>query len=213
MRPSSVGSTRIMLTYNYRVLNTDAMKAAVDAAAKAGIGLTAMKTQGKRQQGEATEAQAKLLAHFIGRGFTHEQACLKVVWEDQRIATICSQMPNLQYPVVQRCRRSGQDQPDRRRQGGDGAACPSHRLVLLRWMHKTSARAHSPAVSPVGDVMRSLMYYHGYGDRELSKSVLAGLPAEVRQRLGTMDFSDAERVCPHRMPIAKLMREAAGLVG
>jgi len=40
----------------------------VDAATKAGIGLTAMKTQGKRQQGEATEAQAKLLAHFIGRG-------------------------------------------------------------------------------------------------------------------------------------------------
>ena len=35
----------IMMTYNFRTMGTDRMKAAIDAAAKAGIGLTAMKTQ------------------------------------------------------------------------------------------------------------------------------------------------------------------------
>ena len=35
----------IMMTYNYRLMVKDEMKRAVDACAKAGIGLTAMKTQ------------------------------------------------------------------------------------------------------------------------------------------------------------------------
>ena len=37
----------IMTTYNYRLMNTDDMKRAVEACTKAGIGLTAMKTQAK----------------------------------------------------------------------------------------------------------------------------------------------------------------------
>jgi aryl-alcohol dehydrogenase-like predicted oxidoreductase len=35
----------IMMSYNYRIMGTDKMKRAVDACVKAGIGLTAMKTQ------------------------------------------------------------------------------------------------------------------------------------------------------------------------
>jgi uncharacterized protein len=65
---------------------------------------------------------------------------------------------------------------------------------------------------PVGDVMRSLMYHHGYGDNDRARSVLAGLPEATRQRLGALDYSAAERVCPHRMPIAVFMKEAAGLL-
>jgi len=38
----------IMLKYDFRLMQTDAMKAAMDAATKAGIGLTAMKTQSRR---------------------------------------------------------------------------------------------------------------------------------------------------------------------
>ena len=37
----------IMTTYNYRLMNTNDMKRAVDVCAEAGIGLTAMKTQAK----------------------------------------------------------------------------------------------------------------------------------------------------------------------
>jgi len=35
-----------MMTYNYRLMNSDKMKQALDACTAAGIGLTAMKTQG-----------------------------------------------------------------------------------------------------------------------------------------------------------------------
>ena len=66
--------------------------------------------------------------------------------------------------------------------------------------------------APVGDVMRSLMYYHGYGDRDLARSVFAGLPDATRRRLGEIDYSAAEQVCPRRLPIAALMKEATELL-
>ena len=201
----------VMLTYNYRVLNTDAMKAAVDAAAKAGIGLTAMKTQGKRQQSEATESHAELLAHFIGRGFTHEQACLKVVWEDQRIAAICSQMPNLS--ILSSNVAAALDKTSLT--AADKAALEQHAQVTgssycagCTNLCEAALAGHAPG----GDVMRSLMYYHGYGDRNLARSVFTGLPEATRRRLGEMDYSAAEQVCPRRLPIAALIKEATELL-
>ena len=201
----------VMLAYNYRVLNTDAMKAAVDAATKAGIGLTAMKTQGKRQQGEATEAQAKLLAHFIGRGFTHEQACLKVVWEDQRITAICSQMPNLN--ILSSNVAAALDKTSLT--SADKAALEQHAQATRSFYCAGCTSLCEAALAgraPVGDVMRSLMYYHGYGDRDLARSVFAGLPEATRRRPGEMDYSAAEQVCPRRLPIAALIKEATELL-
>ena len=201
----------IMLTYNYRVMNTDAMKAAVDAATKAGIGLTAMKTQAKRQQSEPTEAETKLLTHLVERGFTREQACVKAVWEDKRIGSLCSQMPNLTIlssNVAAALDKTSLTAADKRalEQYAQAtcsrycAGCTSHCEAAL------AGRA------PVGDVMRSLMYYHGYSDRDLARSVFAGLPEATRQRLGAMDYSAAEQACPHRLPIGALMKEATELL-
>jgi uncharacterized protein len=201
----------IMLAYNYRVMNTDAMKAAVDAATKAGIGLTAMKTQGKRQQGEPTEAQAKLLEHFVGRGFTQEQACLKAVWEDQRITTICSQMANL--TILSANVAAALDKTSLT--AADKAALEQHaRATCSSYCAGCTILCEAALAgrAPVGDVMRSLMYYHGYGDRDLARSVFAGLPEATRQRLGAMDYSVAEQACPHRLPIGALMKEATELL-
>ena len=82
----------IMLKYDFRIMQTDAMKAAMDAAAKAGIGLTAMKTQGSGPIPTETEADLKLGGHFIQRGFNQQQAKLKILWENPQLATLCSQM-------------------------------------------------------------------------------------------------------------------------
>jgi hypothetical protein len=201
----------VMLTYNYRVLNTDAMKAAVDAATKTGIGLTAMKTQGKRQQGEATEAEARLLAHFIGRGFTREQACLKAVWEDPRIATICSQMPNLS--ILSSNVAAALDKTSLT--SADKAALEQHAQATGSFYCAGCTSLCEAALAgraPVGDVMRGLMYYHGYGDRDRARSIVTGFPEEARGRLGDLDYSAAEQVCPRRLPIAALMKEAAELL-
>jgi predicted aldo/keto reductase-like oxidoreductase len=65
---------------------------------------------------------------------------------------------------------------------------------------------------PVGDVMRYLMYYHDYGDRDRARALFAELPAETRSRLGQVDYSPAEARCPQRIAIGRLMREAGRIL-
>src|SRR4029077_3452931 len=64
----------LMLKYDYRLMHTDAMRAAMDACAKAGVGLTAMKTQGGGPIRPENEADLKLAGQFVQRGFTSQQA-------------------------------------------------------------------------------------------------------------------------------------------
>ena len=83
-------------------------------------------------------------------------------------------------------------------------------LALTSWAF--AAPVPIAGRAPVGDVMRSLMYHHGYGDRDFAGSVFAGLPEATRRRLGEIDYSAAEQVCPRRLPIAALMKEATELL-
>ena len=85
----------IMMTYNYRLMHTERMQAAVAACVEAGIGLTAMKTQGGGSVKTNTETELELGGRFLRKGFTQYQAKLKAVWENPHIASICAQMPNM----------------------------------------------------------------------------------------------------------------------
>ena len=85
----------IMMTYNYRLMHTDRMRRAVDACHEAGIGLTAMKTQGGGQVRTDSDTELELAGRFLQKGYTNAQARLKAVWENQQIASICSEMPNM----------------------------------------------------------------------------------------------------------------------
>jgi aryl-alcohol dehydrogenase-like predicted oxidoreductase len=73
----------IMMSYNYRLMVKDKMKSAVDACVKAGIGLTAMKTQAAFSAyfyssiGSETDDALKMTESFIKKGYTAEQAKLK----------------------------------------------------------------------------------------------------------------------------------------
>ena len=91
----------IMMSYNYRLMVKNKMKRAVDACVKAGIGLTAMKTQAAftanfyASIGSETDDALEMTENFLKKGYTAEQAKLKVVWENPNIASICSAMPNM----------------------------------------------------------------------------------------------------------------------
>jgi hypothetical protein len=56
--------------------------------------------------------------------------------------------------------------------------------------------------------MRCLMYHQYYGEPELARLTFAELPEEVRRRLPEVDYSPAERACPHGLAIGKFMRQA-----
>jgi len=66
-----------------------------------------------------------------------------------------------------------------------------------------------PASVPVGRVMRYLMYGRNYGNRDFARSRFRALPVETRAVMARLDYTAAEARCPQKMPIGRLMREAA----
>jgi uncharacterized protein len=197
----------VMFTYNFRIMHTEKMKAAVAACVTAGIGLVAMKTQGGGPVKTDSEAELQVAGRFLERGFTDKQARLKAVWENPDIACICSQMPNL--TILGANVAASRDLT---------ALSRTDFELLERFASETRAgycagcgRICLEAVGgtvPVSDVMRCLMYYRDYGDHDLARQIYAGLPEQTRVRLSEVDYSKAERVCPQGLAIAQLMREA-----
>jgi len=200
----------IMLKYDFRIMQTDDMKAAMDAATTAGIGLTAMKTQGSGQIQTATEADLKLGGHFIQRGFTQQQAKLKILWENPQIATVCSQMGSvnvLHSNIAAALDKTVLTAEDHAALREYAAATQSRHCTGCTQFCETALNHQAP----VGDVMRALMYHRSYGDPELARTVFHRLPETVRLGLSGFDYTAAEQACPHRMPIGQLMQEAIEL--
>jgi predicted aldo/keto reductase-like oxidoreductase len=197
----------IMFTYNFRLMNEPRMKAAVEACCQAGIGLTAMKTQGGGPVKRDSDSEIHMASRFMQKGFTAEQAKLMAVWEDKRIASICSQIPNLTImaanavAAVDQNRLSASDRALLNQYARETCSdyCAGCGRVCLQALNKSV---------PINDVMRSLMYFHSYQDQMLARSTFQGLPAETGTLLGRLDFKTAERSCPRNLPIGRMMKEA-----
>jgi predicted aldo/keto reductase-like oxidoreductase len=196
----------IMHTYNTTIMHKPAMMAAVEACNKAGIGLVAMKTQGMGPASVPTEAELKVAEQFLKRGFTDKQARLKGVWENKGIASICSQMPSVNILAANVA--AARDQTAL-------STAELRSLYDLACAEKTAYCGGCGSLCqaatgglPVNEVMRCLMYHREYDEPGLGRSVFAELPEDVRVRLAHADYARAEAVCPHRLDIARLMREA-----
>jgi predicted aldo/keto reductase-like oxidoreductase len=201
----------IMFTYNYRLMHESRMKAAVDACYRAGIGLTAMKTMGGGPVKSDSESEIEMAGRFMQKGFTDHQAKLMAVWEDKRIASICSQMPNLTIMATNAVAALDQTRLSK-----------LDRALLAEYAKETCGnycsgcgRLCSEVLAkrvPINDVMRCLMYFHSYQDPGLARSTFKTLAPQTREFLTQLDFSEAERACPRNLPIGRLMQEAANLL-
>ena len=198
----------IMMTYNYRLMHTDRMRRAVDACVQAGIGLTAMKTQGGGSVRTDTDAELNLAGRFMQKGFTDAQAKLMAVWQNPNIASICSQMPNMSILMANTA--AAMDKT---------ALSASDTQLLQQYARETQTdycagctgicQSAIGEKAPIGDVMRYLMYSRSYGDRDHAKAEYRKIPQTIRDRLTQIDYSPAEKQCPQKMAIARLMQEAA----
>lgn len=202
----------IMMTYNFRLMHEDAMQRAVGACARAGIGLTAMKTQGGGQVHNDSETELKLAGRFLKKGFNDAQARLKAVWENVNIASICSEMPNMTIlmsnvaAATDKTKLSALDEK-----------------LLLQYAHESRSDycmgctdICEPMVNsrfPIGDAMRYLMYARSYGDCHRGREKFQKIPVGIRRQMGNVDYSPAENRCPRNMAIGRLMREALAELG
>lgn len=200
----------IMTTYNYRVMIKDEMKRAIAACHKAGIGLTAMKTQAKSSwspMGEESAESRALAKRFLDKGVTEEQAKLLAVWTDERIAAICSNMNTL--AILKANTEAAVNQvrltvADRRCFDAEAMATAAHYCAGCT----SNCQPALAAAVPVGKIMRCLMYSRSYGDHFNARVEFSDVPPTIRWQLATLDYRAAEQRCPQGMPIGRLMAEA-----
>jgi predicted aldo/keto reductase-like oxidoreductase len=202
----------IMMSYNYRLMVKDKMKGAVDACAKAGIGLTAMKTQAAFSAnfyasiGSKSDDALGMTERFINKGYTAEQAKLKVVWENPNIASICSAMPNmtiLQANVAAAVNKKSLS-------GGDKIRLDQYAQQTAPGYCAGCANICESAVDldiPISDILRYAMYLNSYGERDKALNLFKALPADNRAKIFKADYSKAEKNCPQKIQIGKVLKK------
>jgi len=202
----------IMMSYNYRLMVKDKMKRAVDACLKAGIGLTAMKTQAAFSAnfyasiGSESDKTLKMTESFLKKGYTAEQAKLIAVWENPNIASICSAIPNmaiLQANVAAALNKKKLSLRDKQ--------------LLEHFAQQTSsgycagcANICESAVDlriPISDIMRFSMYHNSYGDRDKALTLFNALPKDIKANILKADYSKAEKYCPQKIQIGKVLKK------
>jgi len=199
----------IMTTYSFRIMQDPKLQASIEACHKAGIGLIAMKTQGRPQEKIETEEDKKLAEHFLQRGFTEAQAKIKAVLQDKRFSSACVRMENMTYltsnvaALLDKTKLTRADMDFLKQYAR--ATCSGYCAGCANICDSTL-----PDVPCVSDIMRYLMYYNSYGDSDRARELFAQIPARVRNRLLTTDYRLAESRCPQHLPIGKLVAEAVG---
>ena len=201
----------IMFSYNFRNMHSEKMIRAIEACSKAGIGIIAMKTQATghyfTDKIAPNKKEQAIFDHFAKKGLTFEQAKLRAVWDDERIASITSGITNMTTL-----------------QANVAAALNSMKLslhdkkILDQYAYQTASyyclgcssicESEIDDEVPISDVMRFLMYARCYGELENAKSNFNEIPVNVRKRMARIDYKNAEKKCPQRMEIGRLMREA-----
>jgi predicted aldo/keto reductase-like oxidoreductase len=196
----------IMTSYNVTLMQNPQMQEAVQACHEAGIGLIAMKVLLGVQKKQA-EAEDKMVTHFLDKGYTREQALIKAVLEDKRISAACVRMENVTFlrsnvaAVLDTTSLTQADADMLRKYAAESCSgyCAGCAYIC------DAALPDAPYTS---DIMRYLMYYNSYGQRQEARELFAQIPGNVRNKLLGIDYSLAEARCPQRLPVGKLVAEA-----
>jgi hypothetical protein len=213
MQTSTMGWIDVlMMTYNYRTRMDDDINKGIDACAKAGIGLIAMKVMGMNfgRGGGASQEELPVITSLMEKGLTLEQAKLKAIWQDERIATCCVAMKNL--TVLK----------DNVAAATDKKTLSSSDIKMLTRLAESTCNQYChgcgrcesvmDSESRIPDVLRYMMYFNSYGERDQARRQFRELPEGIRNNLVSRDYSPAERICPHRIQIGEAMKEAVRIL-
>jgi uncharacterized protein len=192
----------VMFRYNFRQYGNAELNRAIDACAKANVGLIAMKTQGSSVSFES-EVQK-----FVQTGKWNKfQAVLKAVWADERLAAAVSEMDS-----IEKIRENAAAARDPNKLGAldmeslQRYAEATRSLACDGCDHHCTAGLSRPI--PIATTLRYLMYHDSYGKREAARALYQALPEAARSVDG-VDFSSASRACPNGLNVEALVARAA----
>ena len=144
--------------------------------------------------------------NFMKNGYSAEQAKLKVVWENPKIASICSAMSSmtiLQANVAAALDKKSLSLLDKQRmmryaEGTAPGYCAGCADICESALDRTV---------PICDILRYSMYDCSYGDRARAKAELGALPESIKSNALGADYSKAEQRCPQGVQIGKIIRQ------
>jgi predicted aldo/keto reductase-like oxidoreductase len=205
----------VMITYNYRVMHIESMKKAVEKCQKAGLAIVAMKTQGTSVSPiwlYGNKTAMNLTDSFIQKGFTPAQATLKAVWTNPHISSLTSMMLNMNHfsanvaAALDKTTLSDTDVGLLKKYARETRSfyCAGCTQICQSTLDKEV---------PIGEVMRYLMYARAYGDQDRGRALFSSLPEQTRTDIVSLDYSFAEKRCPQKIAIGKLMCTAVKELG
>ena len=164
---------QMMIAYNFRTMDGDKLKKAVDVASKANLGIVAMKTQGGAKEFKAGENEPKMNA-LIEKGFKVHQAAIKAVLNDERIHAAVSEMTNFDELREHGLRRSRLTPKEARLLEEHRTLTANQLLPRLRPPLRDRRQGR-----PVATVLRYYRYYESIRQARGSPGPLPGPPARV----------------------------------
>lgn len=203
--------------YNFELLSDEDMQRSIDACYQAGKGIVAIKTQrtlSKHLDLEGpfeTAAVEEMANHFLDHGFTEGQAKLKLVLQDERISGASVGMEDLGIlmqnlaAVLDHTKLSGEDIAMLSKYG----KATSHLSCLGCTEICKKAMPEMPFIA---DVLRYMVYYNGHCFHDMARQNYARLPHHIRKNIKNFDYAKAELVCPQKIAIGNIIREASDLM-
>ena len=149
----------VLLSYNFKLKNLAETNAAVERAAKAGIGLVAMKTL----VGGVEDAE--------GKKEIDAKACIKWVWQNKNFTTAIPGLTSFDHldDCIAAVKSPGLSDGEKKYLA---FLCNSD-MMFCQQCGKCTAQC--PEKLPIPDTMRAYMYTYGYKFAKLSKETLAEL--------------------------------------
>lgn len=174
----------LLLSYNFKMKNREANEAAIERAAKAGIGLIGMKTMA----GGTEDAQG--VKQINGR------ACLKWVWQNKHITTVIPGLTN--YEHLNECLEAAYDPEISKEEKQYLAALGNQEMLYCQQCNTCTGQC--PQQLPIPDIMRAYMYAFGHKNASKSKETLVAmnLPADACSQCKTCHVQ-----CPSGFDVAK----------
>jgi hypothetical protein len=143
---------------------------------------------------------------LLKKGLTPYQALLQAIWSDERIASSCVSMRNLDQ-IRQNTQAAATFQPWKQAEIEQlRDACLAAGPTFCADCDGRCARAAGTAAA-LGDLTRLLTYHDQYGYRAEARKLYAALP-EARRNWQAADLEAARRACPNGLDFAALLPRA-----
>lgn len=199
----------IQTVYNYRLQQSSSMEDALQKCHDKGIGIFAVKSMGlcvQRETDVLPHSMDALTSRLANHDMSFEQAKLKAIWQNPHLTSVCSLMSTA--AIMQSNAEAARDERPLHAEIVDMLEAHANDTGRYFCSRCGLCDAANPDGIPIFGMMEMLMYLRSYGMKDLAAGMFARISPEIRSKIATSDYSMAEEVCPQRMPIAELMREA-----